>query len=427
MKEEQKEPQKVPEDSDSPARARLILWNKTGLKSYQINNKGINRKTATKRTMVEIHPEGHIKDSRDNWEGFTDIFRYIEKSKLLPENKELLSRFCRDAKIGKTIKKGAKKKIGKKRLAKYVQDLKKLDRFLKKPLSEATQEDLELFISELEDGNIQQKNGKPYAPETQIAIKKIIIKFYSWLHTGNTYRPELVEWIDTSIKLPDARYIKKEQLDQLLSILTSNDPRVLVRNRALLCVFFDSGARLDELYNMRLKHLEHSSGNYKVRIEFSKTKARTVSLPLYKEYLEAWLDIHPARDNPLAQLFPMTQNHIRQVTKRAGSIINEPRLTPHTLRKSAATYWAGKLNRYQLCSRMGWAMSSRQPDRYINIAGLDEQAVIDIVETEKVHKVEAENAQLNHRLSIMEDTLRRLMSEEKEELKKIIARIQENN
>lgn len=423
MNRTEQKPEKRPMSANSPARACTQGRHELGLKSYRKSTNTIKGQKDTDKGMVQIHPEGHIPDTRDDWDGFKDVFGYIDRVNILPENKELLKRFCRDAKLGKTIKKGVKKKVGPKRLAKYVQDLKKLDHYLKKPLDQVTQEDLELFITDLEDGNIESKKGRAFADETQVCIKKIVRKFYSWLLTGSKYVPDLVDWIDTSYKIKDGDYIKKDDLDLILTTLTSTTPEKLLRNRALLAFFFDSGARIDELYNVRFKHLELTDGNYRVRLEYSKTKARTISLPLCKEYLDAWLDIHPARNEPLAQVFPMTQNGIRKVTKRAGRFINHPRLIPHTLRKSSATYWANKLSRYQLCARFGWSMSSRQPDRYINIAGLDENKIIEAVETEKYHQVKEQNAQLTERMAAIEDVLHQLLANDKAELQKIVARV----
>ncbi len=40
------------------------------------------------------------------------------------------------------------------------------------------------------------------------------------------------------------------------------------------------------------------------------------------------------------------------------------------LRHSSATYWAPKMNRYQLCAKYGWAFSSDMPDRYIGRKGI---------------------------------------------------------
>jgi hypothetical protein len=45
------------------------------------------------------------------------------------------------------------------------------------------------------------------------------------------------------------------------------------------------------------------------------------------------------------------------------------RVTPHMLNHSSATYWAPKMNRYQLRAKYGLAFSSNMPDRYIERKG----------------------------------------------------------
>ncbi|NIN93136.1 hypothetical protein GTO36_09215, partial [bacterium] len=60
--------------------------------------------------------------------------RAVEKLKIdetmNKRNKELILKFLWDCKIGKTVEKGSKKKIGKKRMLKYLYSLKTLSRWL---------------------------------------------------------------------------------------------------------------------------------------------------------------------------------------------------------------------------------------------------------------------------------------------------------
>lgn len=372
----------------------------------------------SKAPFVDIHPEGKITDCKYQWVEQLDLQEAIEKSDLLPENKVLVGRFIHDARLGKTILKGAKKRVGKARLVKYLQDLKKLDTYFKKPLDQVNNSEMERFILALEEGTLKQSTGKPYAAETQIAIKKIIIKFYKWLNGGRE-TPELVSWIDTSYELRDYPTLNEEQINTLLRLMISNTPQEIARSRAIIIVLFDSGARIDELLNVRLKHLTIENGNYKIRIEFSKTKARTVVLPLSKNYLDEWLDHHPYRDNPLAQLFPLSYTAVHHMLKRAGNRLGT-RLTPHVLRHASATYWAKHLTQYQMNYRFGWSMNSKQAARYIDRNGLQQDTIATVVETDNIQKLSKENADLNKRLAILEETLQRLLKEDKEELLKII-------
>ncbi len=363
--------------------------------------------------MVTIHREGRITDPKYDWRGVTDLYGLLADTPLLAANRGLLDHFLRDAELGKTIKKRAKKKIGALRLLKYLQDLKKLDAYFQKPLDKVTQPEMEAFITDLEKGRYTQKNGRPYASETQVCLKKIVMKFYRWLG-----KPDLVEWFDTSYELKDYRAISKEQLDYVLETMTSNTPANLARNRALLAFLFDAGARADEALNVRVGDLSQER-EYKVRITVSKTEKRTLVLPLASRYLAAWLDLHPARDVPAAQLFPLNYHALFNQVARAGECL-KVKLTPHSLRHASATYWARHLSRYQLCYRMGWAMSSKQPDRYIDQEGLDQDAVKGAVEVDAARRYASENDDLRRRLAMMEEQFSRFLQGDMEELKKII-------
>lgn len=376
-----------------------------------------NKRTASvKNGMAEVHPEGRIIDKRYNWRGVTDIYGLLKDTPLLDENRALLERFISDAENGRTIKKRAKKKPGALRLLKYLQDLKKLDAYFQKPLDQVTQSEMERFAADLERGRLKQKNGKPYAAETQVCIKKVIIKFYKWLG-----RPDVVESIDTSYDLKDYRAISKDQLDYILEFMTSNNSENLVRNRALISFLFDSGARADELLNVRLEDLTLEGGTYKVRITISKTYKRTIQLPICSRYLAAWLDKHPLRGQGLAQLFPLSYSALVVQVARVGEIL-KLKLTPHSLRHASATYWARqpRVTRYQLCYRMGWGMSSKQPDRYIDKEGLGQEVVTEAVEADAARKYSRENDDLRQQLAILRGELERYREEDKRELQRII-------
>ncbi|MFH1174366.1 MAG: site-specific integrase [archaeon] len=354
---------------------------------------------------MKIHQEGHI----PIWDvTFERIQARLDANKdgFLPDNLELIKRFVMDAKLGKTIKGRAKKKVGEKRILKYLQDLKKLDQYLNKPFNQSTEQDIERFILDLEEGRVKTVIGNPYKQETQVVIKKLVKKFYRWLG-----KPELTDWIDTSIEPTEYRAISKEQVDNIVNLCTSTKSQLLLRNRAIMMFLFDAGVRADELLNIRISHLSRENDIYKVRIEFSKTKKRTISLPFCTKYLNEWLDAHSLRNEPLAQLFPLNYNMLRELVKRMGCVI-KVRLTPHSLRHSSATYWCQHLTPYELCYRMGWGMSSRMPQRYIDREGLQQEKAAKIVKAARMEQLEADNTTLSRRLAILEDQLNRLDIEE---------------
>lgn len=397
---------------DESGRGYSASSHKSGAKRFVFSEQHLKNQDGQKRRM-KVHPEGHILV----WNvTFEQVIQRLDANRddFLAENLALIKRFVMDARMGKTIKSRAKKKVGILRLVKYVQDLKKLDVYFKKPLDQVTETDMESFISSLEEGRIKTAKGCAYRPETQAVIKKLVKKFYRWLG-----KPELTDWLDTSVEPLEYKAISKEQVETILTLCTSTNSTLLRRNRALLMVLFDSGARADELLNVRLNHLESENDVYKIRIEFSKTKRRTITLPFCKKYLDAWLDIHPMRTEPLAQLFPINYNQLRDIVFRLGRFINV-RLTPHSLRHSAATYWCQHLTQYELCYRLGWAMSSRMPQRYIDREGLHQEKANKIVKTARIEELETENTNLQRRMAILEGQLQQLMGPDITEAKRII-------
>lgn len=410
-------PKNEPVLSYSPVRApgqEWLIFGKNQPQKQQPSIKDHKRYTPS----MDLNHDGKRIDPKYLWIEELDFDQYVETAALLPENKALLKRFLNDARLGKTIKKGAKKKIDRARLVKYVQDLRKLDAFFQKPLDQATCDDMERFITALEDGTLKSMKGTPFGKETQVCIKKIVIKFYKWLNGGHV-APEIVSWIDTCYKIKDYRAPKKEHIDTILSQMVGAETH---RNRAIISVLFDGGLRADELLNLRNADVWKDGGVYWLRIQFSKTKKRTINLPLFTEHLERWNNNHPNRNNPEAQFLPISYTALLKMIKRAGNSAGF-KLTPHSLRHGAATYWARHLSRYHLCARLGWAMSSKQPDRYIDQQGFDQAETVKVAEQSNIGKLSSENDDLRRQLSTLQEQMARLLEQDRRDLQSIIATV----
>ncbi|MFW6046428.1 MAG: tyrosine-type recombinase/integrase [Candidatus Woesearchaeota archaeon] len=389
----------------------------------------------------KIFPEGKIDAKRiQTW---PEIRTRLESNKdeFHPDNVQTTLLFLRAAKNGKTNPNKQYTKVGMKRLLKFIQDLKKLDHYFKKPFKDITEKEMERFIKDLEDGVIKSPKGTPYAPETQAVIKKLIRKFYKWLEGNGNFYPEKVQGIHTAVKLKDYEVITLLQHNRIMTLLTSNTSYNLVRNKAVLSFGFDSGMRAEEIINTRLKHLSFKDEVYYVRIEHHKhgSKKRTILLPICKPYLEAWLSLHDAipdskvergelfpPNTPLdAQLFiNVDYNKLRLITKRAGLAIGK-KLTPHGLRHASATHYCQQLTPYELCYRFGWSMSSRMPARYIDQEGIGQGKPIKMMRVARLESLEAENAKLAEKIVTMEAYFKRFFKEDETEARKIINMMRE--
>jgi len=328
---------------------------------------------------TQMYPPGKIDIHKRQAQFQRALIRLDSDQNIIPENKKLIQHFIRDCSLGKTIRKGTKKKIGPARCLKYISLLSRISFELGKPFDSVTQSDMEKFISRLENGQVKSVLERTLSDETRADFKKAIKKFWKWKDGNNTHYPEVVEWLDTSVRVKDISALSRVEIDQLIAATDS------AKLKALVMVLFDSGARIEELLNVRLKeeHLRWSDEYecYLIRLEFSKTKPRTISLPLSNSYLKNWVEAHPEQNDTAAQLFPIKYASVLKTLGRLGDKALGKRVTPHILRHSSATHFANVLSHFQLCHRYGWAMSSDMVNRYIDRSGILEEQTVQLIKT----------------------------------------------
>ena len=317
-------------------------------------------------------------------------------------NKELILQFIRDCRLGKTLKGRQKKSIGTARCLKYIHILKKISRWLDKPFDEVSQADMERLIENLENDlynyDLVGKNGKTikskrFAPSTKLDYKKTLRKFYKWLQGNNDHYPELVDWIDTYEEHREIPALRREEIELLAD-------SAKMRDKTIIMFLFDSGVRAEELLNIRVEDLTRIEETYKVRIVFSKTKPRTIHLPIASKYLDLWLRESTNKEDQ-SFLFPITYEALRMMLHRVAKSVLNKRVTPHILRHSSATYYANLLNHHQLCYRYGWAMASDMPNRYIDREGILEEETSRVVKANDLAGVEKQNQGLREEIALV--------------------------
>lgn len=311
--------------------------------------------------------------------------------RILSENKKLILKFLRDCELGKTIKKGQKKKIGAGRCLKMQSMLKTMSLWLKKPFDKVTQDEMEAMIIGLERDKLKGSKKK-YSDNTKADFKKILRKFYKWLWGNNETYPEIVSWIDTSTKDIEIPALRKEEIEKMIELCPT------IRDKAIIMTLFDSGARIEEMLNVRLKHLiQNEDGSYKIRIEFSKTKPRTISIPYCTKLINEWLAEYRIKypkemKNLETPLFPVTYPQVFMMIKRNGMKALKKNIYPHLLRHSSVTHYANLFpDPFKLNKRYGWAMASDMANRYIDREGINEEDVIDAVKVDEITKYKKEN------------------------------------
>ena len=221
-----------------------------------------------------------------------------------------------------------------------------------------------------------------YKPRTALVYNFSIKRFLKWVHTGHLDGdgyPESVKWI----KAPRGKanfggeVLSKAEVKRLVD--TANNQR----DRALLFVLYESGARASELVGVKIGDVTFDQYGAVLRIgrgPNAKSGERRVRLFESIPDLQLWLSMHPNRDNPEAPLFANQRFKGRGIQRRALRVIvakyakragSKKRISPHTFRHSRATHLSIVLKEAQMREFFGWANDSKMPGVYTHLSGRD--------------------------------------------------------
>lgn len=325
---------------------------------------------------------------------------YLKADKTIhPRNVQFIEEFLRDCALGKTILNRRKKRINTGTRFKHLVNLFRLLRWSSKPFDELSPEDMEFIIERLESNQILKKDGRFYAEETKIGFKVTMKKFFRWLCKEDIERLKaMTGWMDTYSEVKEVPALTRDQVEQLV------EGTGKARVRAVVMLLFDSGARISELLNIRWRDVDFpkSAGEVlRFRIRYSKTKSRTISLPLAQDHVLKWMKIRAQSTDPSAPFVPMSYSGIRSMLARLALGVLGRKITAHLLRHSSATYYCTRLNYYPFCYRYGWSFNSPMPQRYIDRAGLQDQDTVKAIKGEQITRDSEQLQTLKEQMSIL--------------------------
>ncbi|HEY3261631.1 MAG TPA: tyrosine-type recombinase/integrase [Pseudonocardiaceae bacterium] len=145
---------------------------------------------------------------------------------------------------------------------------------------------------------------------------------------------------------PETRFLERDEIEQLLRDLP-RDGRLAQRDRALLLFLYNTGARAQEVADLRAGHLDLGE-HPRVRLHGKGDKWRTC--PLWHqtaELLNALLTSSGPAPGPDAAVFtahgqPLTRFGIYKIVRRHAAGLDDPRtgrtVSPHTFRHTAAVH-----------------------------------------------------------------------------------------
>jgi integrase len=236
-----------------------------------------------------------------------------------------------------------------------------------------SENDIYDYLDHLDNYTFVQKGVvKQYSEITKQRNKIQVRKFIRFIN------PELADMIKVK-KIKNHRHpesiLTKEEIEKLINACQNE------RDRALIAIFYESGARKGELLSVRLKHITFDDYGVILNIPEGKTGSRRIRLVYSSSFLHQWLDCHPLKDKRDAFLFcslrsPFNKisntglfDQLREIAQRAK--IPMDKVYIHNFRHSRATHLSEHLTEAQMKEYLGWTKSSTMTSVYTHLSGRD--------------------------------------------------------
>ncbi len=218
-----------------------------------------------------------------------------------------------------------------------------------------------------------------YSEKTKQNIKVSIKSMYKHFLGNDEFYPEQVRWMNTTLR--ESKRILPED------ILTEDEVRRMIevsadtRDKAIIALLFDSGARIGELLNMRIKDVDLSTEPMHITVN-GKTGMRRIPILISAPYLGAYINLQKDRA-PTGHLWnvrgswvnmdrAIDRDGIAKILKVAAKKAKvTKRVNPHSFRHARATNYANKLTEQQLKMFFGWTGGSKMAATYVHLSGRD--------------------------------------------------------
>lgn len=308
-------------------------------------------------------------------------------------NQKLISGYITHRMIGKPIAGKRKRAIDERTAYKTIIWLDHASKWIGKDFDKVNEADLDLFRTRLKRDYFKKKDGTPYKVSVKRDIEyKILRPFLQWQG-----KDELNLIFDEYKRIEELQTFKREEIERASRSLP-------IRDACILLTLFDSGFRPGELLSLTFASVNDEGGDFiKIRCLESKTRARTVSIPIATNILRAWITQHKDLKGTNNPIFDITYESLNMILHRIGRAYFKKPISTRTLRHSSATYYSHLLSHSQLCRRYGWSMASAMPKVYIDREGIDEDETGDKVVNVDNTELKRENQQLKERLAKIED------------------------
>lgn len=265
----------------------------------------------------------------------------------------------------------------------------------KKPFKEFAKADVIGFLDaakhrKFEDTRYRAKKRnveKQLANGTMNLVKLRVKRFFQWLYDCERGRyPDCVRWMQLKTIGGD-KELTPEDLPTTEEVKRMIECTENPRDKALISLLAESGARVGEMSMLQLKDLSWNDMGFILTIHGSKSKSkfgRQIPLCTCIEDVKRWVnDYHPFKKESDAPLFTSFKDRrspktnlkvagiagiVKRTAVRAG-VENRIHMHPHKLRHLRASQLAeAGWNEPMLRQFFGWSKSSKMPATYIHMS-----------------------------------------------------------
>lgn len=253
------------------------------------------------------------------------------------------------------------------RILKYLNHLCIMDRVMNKDFSIVDENDIVTFLSWLEK--------KDYTEWTKRDYKISLKKFFKWLNDG--MEPLFTEWVKYAVK--NDKILRTEDVLSRKEVIRIVDKASGFRNKSFINILYESGSRIGEMMNLRIRDVKFGKYFVVLRIH-GRRVIREIPVKSSLDFLKSWLNNHPAGDDKNSFVWThldnpklLCQNYFRKILKEAAKkagIIK--RVNPTMLRHARVMHLMNKLNGAQMRYFFGLTVSTGMPGKYYSSPDLDD-------------------------------------------------------
>lgn len=298
-----------------------------------------------------------------------------------------------------------------KTLYQYLQYLKNIDLWFKKPLKDVTRKDIERVYDGLEDGRIKTQKGTRFEDRKSYYNKCFKSRLFQLAGDKDTIARDVIQSVYSPNGGGDVRFIREADFRKVVEVMHKPEHKLLA------WLAFDLGENIFSLLALRKKNFLRQmnevtrEAEYLIQLSGDRIKRSRKQRGELTNFSETvfFLDLVLPKVEDDGLLFPYGYRQAVKVLDRAVSVSkvtcepNGEKVTWKDLRSSMACWCLMKnWSLLEINRRLGHTPSSRTIDKYVNYLSMDTQTAKKKVFDSDINKVKEELEQVKHSEKLQE-------------------------